>query len=446
MSLNVFSIVGEALNFGGRKMETIVRVAWLPVALLLILNMATVFAYVSVIEGRLITFGDAGSFARAERHLTQFALKGWSENASAMMQITGVSFILQAILLSSFMAPLIRYAGFGEKPAPGVVRAPFGPDQLRLLAAMLASAFTITALVLIPAAIASFFIVGYVLEIMNAVVVTFPNPESLHTIQLSSYGDSLVAQGLNWIGTIAIPLAAAAPLGLVFWLLLVMHFHPRNRPFAPEGGNFILRAILALIAAGGVSVGAYFLLRQQMAQNLGNFLRVNPDLVSSLAGTPVNALLFIFVIVYLIALYFNLRIAAYPGVVVCNRSMASAGTLKVSRGWNLIRLFVVFLTLGLFLSFVSFIINQHILAWIISSLGVLFQAAQVSTRLVNSGVTGEWVTPVFVSVWNAIKIFINIFWLFFTSGVIAGLYGRLFRESEREINVERKPRQREVWE
>ena len=44
MALGVFSVTGEALNFGGRRMETIMRVSWLPVALLLIVNMATVFA------------------------------------------------------------------------------------------------------------------------------------------------------------------------------------------------------------------------------------------------------------------------------------------------------------------------------------------------------------------------------------------------------------------
>ena len=40
MGLRIFSVVGEALNFGGRRMETIARVAWLPLLLSMIATMA----------------------------------------------------------------------------------------------------------------------------------------------------------------------------------------------------------------------------------------------------------------------------------------------------------------------------------------------------------------------------------------------------------------------
>ena len=52
-------------------MATIARVAWLPVVLLLITNMVTVFAYLSVIAGRIVTFKDAGTFAVAQQVMAQ---------------------------------------------------------------------------------------------------------------------------------------------------------------------------------------------------------------------------------------------------------------------------------------------------------------------------------------------------------------------------------------
>ena len=54
----------------------------------------------------------------------------------------------------------------------------------------------------------------------------------------------------------------------------------------------------------------------------------------------------------------------------------------------------------------------------------------VSTKLVNSGVGADWVLPLFIWIWNGIKILANVFWAFFSYGVIAGLYGRLYRDSE----------------
>ncbi|MCA8896060.1 MAG: hypothetical protein KDA48_12455, partial [Amphiplicatus sp.] len=58
MELRVFPVVGAALNFGLRRMETIMRVAWLPVVLLLVFNMASAFAILSIANDRFVTFAD----------------------------------------------------------------------------------------------------------------------------------------------------------------------------------------------------------------------------------------------------------------------------------------------------------------------------------------------------------------------------------------------------
>ena len=42
MGLRIFPVVGAALNFGGRRMETTARVAWLPIVLSMIASMAPI--------------------------------------------------------------------------------------------------------------------------------------------------------------------------------------------------------------------------------------------------------------------------------------------------------------------------------------------------------------------------------------------------------------------
>ena len=79
MSLRIFSSVGQALNFPARQFETVLRVAWLPVILLLIVDMTTVLAMLSVIFERTVTLKDGISFAQAERALGKLSLIHISE-------------------------------------------------------------------------------------------------------------------------------------------------------------------------------------------------------------------------------------------------------------------------------------------------------------------------------------------------------------------------------
>ena len=126
MGLRIFPVVGAALNFGGRRMETTARVAWLPIVLSMIASMAAVFAMVSVISGRLVTFADVPTYLGAYQIAMKNAARGFQSNPGAMWAISLASLAAQTLLTASFMAPLIRYAGLGEKPAPGFIRAPFG--------------------------------------------------------------------------------------------------------------------------------------------------------------------------------------------------------------------------------------------------------------------------------------------------------------------------------
>lgn len=449
MGLRIFPVVGEALHFGGQRMETIARVAWLPLLLSMIATMAAVFAMLSVIAERLITFEDIPTFVRAQQFAVQNAARGFQNNADAMWTITIASVVVQTLLTASFMAPLIRYAGLGEKPAPGLIRAPFGPDQLRFVISSIFGLLFVAVLVFGPVAAASYYTLKYIAAALSQTMATFPDPNSLHTIEIKTAADEIAAQGRNWIYDQAIPLSGALPVGLLFWGILFFHFAPKNRPKAPAVGRMVMRALTTFIVAAVAMFAAYSLFAEfifnQFRSNttflsvlgaLGGFVRLDMDgLLESLnflMTSPAGRLIFFGVASFFVMNYLSLRLFPYPGVAVCRKSLALGGTLGVSRGWNLIRLWAIVTIIGVFLFIVQvFVLNAFFLQYLLPMVvNLLYQATSVSTKLVNSGEAAGWVLPTFVWIWNITKILVNVIWSFFSFGVAAGLYGRLYRESE----------------
>ncbi len=432
MQLRILSILGEALNFGGRRMATIMRVSWLAVVLLLIVDMASVYAYLSVIAGRVITFAEVGSFLSAQQLLARYAAQGWSAHGEHMAAITAASLFVQVILVSTFMAPLIRMAGLGERPAPGLVRLPFGPDQLRFIISSLLSVVFVIVVILLPIMTTSFFVLKYIVAAMSQTMASFPDADSLHTIKLITAQEGLAQRGAEWVFGLAVPLVAAAPFVLLAWLVTFFHFSPRNRPNATGKPNGLLRAVVTLGIIVLIFGAAVLLLGEVFTQILKSSSAAGAGGATGFVSAPVNAILLIATATYLLVIYVNFRLYAYPGIAVCRRSLGLGGTLRLSRGWNIFRILIIFLAVsGFFYVLQIFIINSLLLSkllpWVIN---LLYQAVLVSTKLVNSGVGADWVLPLFIWIWNGIKILANVFWAFFSYGVIAGLYGRLYRESE----------------
>ncbi|MEM8935448.1 MAG: hypothetical protein AAGC77_03480 [Pseudomonadota bacterium] len=431
MTLRIFPVVGEALHFGSRRFETIMRVAWLPVILLLILNMATVFAYLSVIAGRPITLIDFNSLLQAERTLARFAARGWSQNPEMMGIITFASLSLQAVMIASFMAPLIRLAGLGVEPRPGFARFVFGADQIRFIVASILNALVVGLIVFAPMSIAALFLIGGIIDALSQTFASFPNENSLHTIELITMADRVAAGEAGWFDSFGAPLAAAIPFAFFAWLLVYLHFHPRNRPSAPVLSKPVTRAVVTLIVFGLVAFGAYFLFSAAAAGFWANSLGVDAALVPGAAWTSATLII---LFSFLILFYASLRLSPYPGVAVCRSSLAPGPTLRVTQGWNILRILVIVVMLWVLLTFIQTVVINVLLLnvifpWVIN---YLYAMTAVSTRLVNSGVTGEWVGPVFIWSWNFLKIAVNVLWTFFSYGVAAGLYGRLYKASVAE--------------
>ncbi|MEZ5895083.1 MAG: hypothetical protein R3C51_01665 [Parvularculaceae bacterium] len=414
MKLSIFSVAGEALHFGARRMETIMRVAWLPVALLLIVNMAAAFSYLSVSAGRLITFSDLASgqnFATVEAYAKQAAGAGLSAGSTGMWIIAVASAIINAILIASFMAPLIRYAGLGEKPAPGVLRLPFGPDQIRFILAGIVS-FLISALVIYaPIAVATYFIISAITRALTMAYASFPDESSLHTVEIVQGAEVLARRGSLWMYEYGYWGVAAIALIVVLLAAMLVHFRRRRDGRSALGRGFTVFAAVAAF------VGAFSLIGVLSAPQ-----GASPRGVLALSVFGASALA--------LAAYANLRLYAYSGIAVCRRSFEPAGMLAVTRGGNIFRLFFVLVMLGLLLFLAEILLSVFGIDWIILMFSALGAAVASYTGLFNNGEAAAWVAPLFAALVAGVQIAFTMFWLFYTYGVSAGLLGRLYRESE----------------
>lgn len=396
-------------------METIARVGFLPIALILVFDFAASFSIVSLANGRMITFADlpnGASFETVSRAARSIVSDAAAQGRWRILTIAGASFLINVILVASFMAPLVRFAGLGERPAPGLVRAPFAADQMRYVLAQFLSLLALGA-VIAPSMAAIGFIARAVDAALSRTYVVFPNTESLHTIQMVSAQEALSGRGEFWLfsyGYIAYLAAAAAVAAFV---VAMLHFHPSNRPNAGGSSPFA--------RAGALAWATAFIIAALVIFSLGAG-------VSEATRGQISMRAFYAAAALLLA-YLSLRFAPYPGIAVCRRSMAMAGLFELSRGWNLFRLAGAISVAWLVVVGVQMFAERLILPAIFAGVQSLFTASDSVSRLSNGGERAEWILPFFVWVWTGVLIAYKFVWLFFTYGVSAGVLGELYRES-----------------
>lgn len=422
MALRAFSVVGEALQFSSRRFETVLRVAALPIVLLLIFNMAAAFGYLSVANDRLITFKDVAaagvSWAQATKLAGSAATQGLMASSVEAWSIYVASLVVNLVLVSAVMAPLIRYAGLGEKPARGVLRIDFGPDQLRFIGASALSLLLSALVIYAPIGAATFIIIGLISTAASTPYAHFPQADSLHTIDLISGREALSMRGGLWLYDYGYWGAATLLVAALLAVVLILHLRPRAED-RMAGIGFPGRA-LGVVAG----LGAFLALAAMLAMRF-----------SALGGAapPPQALPVVLFAAAAIAAaaFLNLRLYPYAGVAVCRKSMGLGGTLLVTRRFDVFRLGLAFALLGLLM-----FLMQVLLVWLgggsaYAVLGYLAAAVRSYVRLVSGGEGGDWVFPFFGWLWAVIGIVFTVLWTAFTYGVSAGLWGRLYRESAR---------------
>ncbi|HBK93326.1 MAG TPA: hypothetical protein DDZ68_16830 [Parvularcula sp.] len=416
MPLNVFSIAGEALNFGWRRFETILRAGWLPLTLILVFNMASVFLWLSLAYGEAITFTDVAASGARWPQVIALAQQKAAEQAGAgpALALQAGSLIVTAMLVASFMAPLIRYAGLGERPARGLLRAPFGPDQIRFLAAGALSSVVFALAVYAPVTMMTTAVLGFMGTAMTTPYATFPDADSLHTAQIILGADRF---GVRWLYGWQVWSLAAAAFAALLISVVFGHVAPRAEDrkagIGPLGRG--LGTVLAFAAFFGAAAWLY-------AQAPG---------VAALDATAkadgLSGVLFA-VAAGAFAAFVGLRLFPYAGVAVCRRSMAIAGSLRVTRRFNLFRLLAVFGLLAAVLAGA-----QLLLVFLTGQVGAaltgVIAAAQGAARLEGGDANDALRAGIWL--WAAGGVVANALWTLFTYGVTAGLMGRLYRESER---------------
>lgn len=429
MALKPFSVVGEALQFSTRRFETVMRVSMTPLSLLLIFNMAATFGYLSVANGRIITFSDiaaaGASWGQVSKLAGRAAQQGLAEASSEMFLIFIASAVINAILVSSFMAPLIRYSGLGEKPAPGILRIPFGFDQIRYLIAGFLSFLIFMLVVYAPISFATLNVIGFISQAMTTPYAQFPDAASLHTIDVIAGAEAF---GMRWFHQYQVWGAAAAAISAIVIGLFILHVRPRSED--KTAGIGLLGRTLGVVSGVGIFLALCLFLYVTAIRTVNGMLKAagGQEIAGALSMDALGMTLFA-AAALAFAGFFSLRLFPYAGSVVCRRSMSFSGAFKVTRRYDVLRLALAFVVLGVILFGA-----QILLVWLgggaaFAVVGYLAAAVESYVRLVSGGEGGEWVFPFFGWLWAVIGILFTLMWTAFTYGVTAGLWGRLYRES-----------------
>ncbi|MEL6362989.1 MAG: hypothetical protein AAFR21_18125, partial [Pseudomonadota bacterium] len=337
--------------------------------------------------------------------------------------------LLNLTLTASFLAPLIRYAGLGEKPRPGVVRLAFGPDQVRMVFASVASGLFVPLLIIMPIGLAVILISQHVEMALAAVLASFPDPNSLHTIELTNRRILMTENGTLW--RLDFGLMALLGLGLTFLCAVVSFLHIRgSRNSVPSGtlvsdnGRDTEKRPASAIGDGFfATLIAFGFVAFWTAVGTNGFATGLVSAVTAL-GIVSGALVFL-------ACYFGIRLLPFAGIAVNRRSMDAGPAIRLTRGGNIVRLGASMILMMAVLIAVGWAISTLALPALASGIGALFRASEAVSRLLSEGDTAGWILPVFVSIWIGVQLLFNLFWSFFTYGVFAGFLGRLYRESER---------------
>jgi len=403
------------------------RIAWLPVILILVFNMASIFATLSIAVGRVITFEDT-SWAGAQFAYGQLLTNAWTQNPATMVGITAATFFINLILISSFMAPLTRYAASGIKPAPGLFTAGFGSQEVRYAFASTLSGYLPLILIFAPA----LFTLYYLNKIVSKTYLSFPRDDSIHTVTPVNLLGQFI-EGKLWVFGLPVSFwLLIAPLVILFIGLIYRHFHPKRRitPFSnaeitkPYKRLIIVSVLgLAFLAFGWAFVVGYI----PQLQFFRNFLLLDQNTILDKATWPAVV---VFVTLISLISYLTIRLFSYPGHAVMDGTLSLKRPLRTSRGWNLFKIVGLFILFTIITMGVQIVINIVLSQAIIPVLQSLYVAFGANSRVFNSGVTAEWLFPFFVWLLAAVSMLFNIFWMFFSYGALAGLYGRLYVHSE----------------
>ena len=198
--LSVFGVIYEALGFAMTKFGAAVRVAWLPILLLWVVQLVTVRRGFAEAQTGLATS------LRLEPGYTYKFVESLFTTSPIYMVLMGVAVVLQA----SYMVPLIRYAARGIAPHQGMLHLEFGARHLFYAIATAASFAGVIVLMRIAISLGSEWIYGTVVPVLQTQQTIF-EPGSLHSVETEEvYGglNQLLAQLDQFLFRVGIDVSA----------------------------------------------------------------------------------------------------------------------------------------------------------------------------------------------------------------------------------------------
>jgi hypothetical protein len=259
-----------------------------------------------------------------------------------------------------------------------------------------------------PIMFASALVLDAIAEALRAGALYYPDSQSLHTVTLLDAKGLAELQGRKWLVDDYYWLAAALGATLLFAFVLVRHWR-----LAGSGGISSLLLPTLLIPLYYVGV-AKVLASQPWTTELAR----SPSAFLGAAAFGLMA-------------YANLRMFPYAGVAVCARSMALKPTMSLTRGSGILGV------LGALVLSLAVVTIAGLLVSIVLSPAILTVVMGVGAA-VSSYVRFQFgfeeftaVQAFFAGLVAIANTILNIAWTIFSYAVLAGLWGRLYRDGRR---------------
>ncbi|NHK27479.1 hypothetical protein FF098_006140 [Parvularcula flava] len=222
---------------------------------------------------------------------------------------------------------------------------------------------------------------------------------------------------------------------------VVLHIGPRHFKFL--GATLLTIGSIFLLLWMPVAVSIFFI-DSYVAEALNTKYAVFPDadslhsiqIVSGLeSGFGFAVLKGILQVIAIVAvLYFSLRFFAVPFFAGVREKSDSYNSIKASwmltRSWNAAKLACGLMVLGIAIFIVTYILNVYVLPLTATALRAMYSLVFSSNGLMGTmGQDWQWILDLIEWIWVVIRIVLNLAFLCFVFGIIAGLGGSLVRQS-----------------
>ncbi|MBD0427578.1 hypothetical protein [Aquisalinus flavus] len=222
---------------------------------------------------------------------------------------------------------------------------------------------------------------------------------------------------------------------------VVLHIGPRHFKFL--GATLLTVGSIFLLLWMPVMISTFFI-DSHVADAMNTKYAVFPDadslhsveIVSGLESALGFALLkgVLRIVAVVSVLYFSLRFFAVPFFAGVREKGDSYHSIKASwaltRSWNAAKLACGLLVLGIAILIVTYLLNVYVLTLTATALQTMYALAFSSTGVMGTlGQDMAWVLDLIEWIWVVIRVVLNLTFLCFVFGIIAGLGGSLVRQS-----------------